>query len=217
MKINSNIDNSLPFGWYITIHNNITKKVGMNLGFSPDLLKKFAYYSKRPDMDEIFIFRQKHYFFPNKGRSFLDITKTRNAKYAYKKHLEKMQQAFSVGKKEKAIKEAGRALHYLQDMSQPHHIEEGSFFQKVKTAIYPHIAFETKIHKIQDSLYEHTKDFDIEAQNFEELFKKTIDLSQRTNVPKRNNKDNWENIGQNAINITIASTKKFFELIKKYL
>ena len=217
MNINNNSNKLVSFGWYTTIHGNVTKSVGKKLGLSSNLLKKIAYYAQKPDFDEIFLFRQKHYFYPNKNKSFLDITKTRNAKYAYKKHINKMKKAFSMGEQDKAINEAGRALHFLQDMSQPHHIEEGSFFQKVKTAIFPHIAFETKIHTIQNDLYNKSKPINIDAKNFDELFKSTLQLSQKIEIPQKSNQDNWTNIGQKAINITIASTNKFFELVKNYL
>ncbi len=217
MNINNNINNSICFGWYMTIHNNVTENVGKKLGFNSDLLKKIAYWTKRPDWDEIFIFRQKHYFYPKLNKSFLDFTKTRNAKCAYKKHLEKMKQAFSKGERDKTINEAGRALHYLQDMSQPHHIEEGSVFKKFKMACFPHLTFEIKTHKIQNHLYEKSKPNKIIAKSFDELFDETINISQKNEIPHRVNKKDWDKIAQKSINLTIASTEKFLELVKKYL
>ena len=216
MNINNHRNNSPCFGWYSKTHSHITQRACNRL-FTPDLLKKIAFYSQKPDWDEIFLFRQKHYFYPKKNKSFLDITKTRNAKYTYKKHIEKMKKAHSAGEKDKVISEAGRALHFLQDMSQPHHIEEGSFFQKVRTAIFPHIVFETKALKSQNKLCKKSKHIKIKANNFDELFENTLQLAQKVDIPKRTNMANWTDIAQNAINITIASTNKFLKLAKNYL
>lgn len=169
---------------------------------------------KKPDLEEFFLFGQKHFYYPNdRIKSYLDYTGTHNAKYMYKMHLKNALKELRNNNTTAGLDEAGRALHYLQDMTQPNHIDSGSVINKAKEAIMPHHRFEMEAFEKQDKFYQNHTPIKITANSFNKLFEETVNLSQKNNIPKKNNIENWDNITQNAIDLSISATKKFLELL----
>lgn len=124
---------SISFGWYYPMHADIIRKATQNSEI-PRVMKNILLESvQKPDLEEFFLFGQKHFYYPqNKIKSYLDYTGTHNAKHLYKTYVKKALKAIRSGNKDNFADEAGRALHYLQDMTQPNHIDKGSIIKKLK-------------------------------------------------------------------------------------
>lgn len=204
----------ISFGWYYKMHTDILKK---SAGYNdiPATIKNILIDSvRKPDLEEFFLFGQKHFYYPNdKVKSFLDYTGTHNAKHLYKTHVKKALKAIKSGNKSDFADEAGRALHYLQDVTQPHHIDSGSIIAKAKEAIVPHHKFEMDAYYMQNEFYDKFTPIEIIANSFSDLFDKTVNLSQKNQIPRKNNIENWDSIIKNSLDLALSSTGKFLEMI----
>lgn len=205
---------SISFGWYYPMHANILKNATKNTSI-PKITQNILMESvQKPDLEEFFLYGQKHFYYPNdKIKSYLDYTGTHNAKHLYKTHMKKALKAFRAGNTTIGTDEAGRALHYLQDMTQPNHIDSGSIITKAKEAAVPHHRFEINAYDKQNNFYDNYTPIEINANSFNDLFDKTVNLSQRNQIPRKNNIENWDNITQNAIDLAISTTRKFIEML----
>ncbi len=81
----------------------------------------------------------------------------------------------------------------------------------------PHHKFETDAYKKQNKFYYNYTPVEITANSYNDLFNKTVNLSQKNQIPTKDNIENWDNITQNAINLAISTTKKFLELLNNIL
>jgi len=214
MKNNQCINkNSISFGWYYPMHSTITKNA-IKGNICPKIEKILLESVKKPDLEEFFLVGQKHFYYPNdRIKSYLDYTGTHNAKYMYKMHLKNALKGLRNNNTETGMDEAGRALHYLQDMTQPNHIDSGSIIKKAKEAKMPHNRFEMNAFEKQDTFYQNHTPIKITANSFNKLFEEIVNLSQKNDIPKKSNIENWANITQNAIDLSISATKKFLELL----
>lgn len=209
--------NSPSFGWYYPMHSKILKNAAKNTTISEKAHAILLKSVQRPDLEEFFLFGQKHFYYPNdKIKSYLDYTGTHNARHLYKTHMRRALKAFRNGDFEIGAEQAGRALHYLQDMTQPNHIDSGSIIKKAKEAIVPHHKFEMDTYDKQNEFYDKYTPIEIMANSFNDLFNKTVNLSQKNQIPRRNNIENWNNITQNGVDLAISSTRKFLEMLISY-
>ncbi len=212
MKTNNN--NPTSFGWHYKNHADIVRNTNIAKSIDKSILETLETFVQKPDFDEFFLYGQKHFYYPNdKIKSFLDYTGTHNAKSVYKEHLSKMNKFFSFGKLGQGLEEAGRALHYLQDVTQSHHIDSGSIIKKAKDAVNPHHSFEMFVNSKIDFLLTKTKPIELKANSFETLFDEVINLSKANEIPSMKNINDWEKIAQDAMNIATAATQKFIELL----
>ena len=142
--------------------------------------------------------------------SYMDYNGKNNAKYAYLDHLDKMDNAIEDEDTDLAIENAARACHFLQDMSQPQHIEETSTFGK---------AIDLKIHTdFEDLAEKNVKEF---AQNFEsestdsrhylDLFQDTFGQTKDLGKITRKNEPDWKEISQKQFNMAVQATKEFLQ------
>ncbi len=215
---NCNNKSSISFGWYYPMHANITETATKNSGISKTINNILLKSVQEPDLKEFFLCGQKHFYYPkDRVKSYLDYTGTHNAKYMYKKHMKKALKALKTGNTENGADEAGLALHYLQDMTQPNHIDSGSIITKAKEALIPHHKFEMNAYEKQNKFYDNYTPIEITANSFNDLFYKTVNLSKKNQIPGKNNIENWDNITQNTINLAISTTKKFLELLNNIL
>lgn len=99
------------------------------------------------------MYGQKHFYYPNESTKSLS-----SRKYI-------------------GTDEAGRALHYLQDMTQPNHIDSGSIITKAKEAAVPHHRFEINAYDKQNNFYDNYTPIEINANSFNDLFDKTVNIS----------------------------------------
>lgn len=205
---------SIVFGWHYPMHADIIRKATQNSDIPEGMRNILLKSVQKPDLDENFLYGQKHFYYPNdKIKSYLDYTGTHNAKHLYKTHLKKALKAIRSGNNGIFTDEAGRALHYLQDMTQPNHIDSGSIIKKAQEAAVPHHKFEMDAYAKQNKFYDNCTAIEIDAKSFNDLFDKTINLSQKNQIPRKNNIENWDNITQNAISLAISSTRKFIEML----
>lgn len=142
--------------------------------------------------------------------SFMDFNGKNNAKAAYYDHLDKIDMAIEDEDDEATIENAARACHFLQDITQPQHIQETSAFGK---------AIDLKIHtdyeKFADNDAENcAKYFTPEIRNprscvqlFNDNFQETKDVGKIT----RKNEPYWDEITQQQFNLAVQSTKEFLQ------
>lgn len=214
MQINQN--NKTSFGWYFKMHADIVKNSAKLTDFDKSAMATIEKYVKRPDLDEFFLLGQKHFYYPDsKMKSYCDYTGTHNAKYMYNSHVKKMNDALTSDRKEQSFEEAGRALHYLHDMTQPNHIESGSFIQKIKESINPHHKFEMDIYDRSKKIYANAQPVEMESKTHEELFDEVLNISKNNQKPTMANIDKWDDIAQNAINTATGATKKFLDILSQ--
>ena len=86
-----NTDNT-QFGWHYKMHADILRK-SANLSNLPEsIISAIEQAVQKPDFDEFFLYGQKHFYYPNdRIKSYLDYTKTHNAKYLLTSGNERMQ------------------------------------------------------------------------------------------------------------------------------
>lgn len=146
----------------------------------------------------------------NNSVSFMDFNGRNNAKAAYEDQIEIMDNAIEDEDDEFAIQNAARACHFLQDVSQPQHIEETSAFGK---------AIDLKIHTDYEKFAEDNAD--ICAENFQKavrnprnsmkLFTDTFSATKDLGKITRENQPYWGEITQRQFNIAVQATKEFLQ------
>lgn len=146
----------------------------------------------------------------NNSSSFMDFNGKNNAKAAYYDHLDKIDIAIEDENDAATIENAARACHFLQDITQPQHIQETSAIGK---------AIDLKIHtdyeKFADAEAETCAQyFTPEIRNprsctqlFNDNFQETKDIGKIT----RKNEPYWDEITQQQFNLAVQSTKEFLQ------
>ncbi len=220
MKINS-VDNNTNFGWRYKTHEKITAMV---VDEFPDLKKYKSVLTKMvvmPDFDERGFKGNNHFYYtPQLCRpreSFMDFTGNNNAAARYEQHVYSFEE-FAVTNPEKALCEAGRALHFLQDVTQPHHIERGTILDKWRD-LKVHEAFEAFAHHHEDEFIKNAKNvyLDVTPNDNSDLFEEAVFLSEQISPAKNHNKNDWANIAQESLSNTIAVTREFLANVSAYL
>ena len=146
----------------------------------------------------------------NNSVSFMDFNGRNNAKAAFEDQIELMDAAIEDENDELAIQNAARACHFLQDVSQPQHIEETSAMGK---------AIDLKIHTdyekfAEDNAQKCSENFQTTVRNprkstqlFSDTFTATKDLGKIT----RENEPHWGEITQRQFNLAVQATKEFLQ------
>lgn len=144
------------------------------------------------------------------GASFMDFNGKNNAKSAYFDHLDKIDIGIEDEDDDAVIENAARACHFLQDITQPQHIQETSAFGK---------AFDLKIHTDYEKFADNEAEtcaqyFTPEIRNprsctqlFNDNFQDTKDVGKIT----RKNEPYWDLITQQQFNLAVQSTKEFLQ------
>ena len=116
------------------------------------------------------------------------------------------------------MEEAGRAKHFLDDMSVGLHVQRGNIFQKWRDKNM-HRDFETYIYDNEDSLISNAKKSSVKYKidDFDDIFMSVVNYSKNSEFPNNSNKNNWHEIAQNTINVAIDSSRVFFDKILEYL
>lgn len=208
------LKDSPSFGWTDRMHTNIVANILKETNISPTKLAIIKESVQKPDFDEVFLYGLNHFYYPNKKmKSYLDLTGKHNAKYVYNQHINNMQHEIN---NDKALDEAGRALHYLHDITQPNHIESGSILRKAIDKKM-HSNFEQKAFAKQNEFFDNAEPHNFTSNSFDSLFDDTIKITQQIEYPSNKNKNNWHNIAQQGINVALGATKRFIELLDKKL
>lgn len=220
MKLNS-FDSNTNFCWRYTAHRDIT---ALAVDKTPKLKKYkniFVKFAQKPDFDERGFQGNNHFYYtPQLFRpreSFLDITGRNNAAARFAKHLFYFEEF--VGKdNEKAFEHAGRAIHFLQDVTQPQHTERGTVYKKWQD-LKLHKEFEEFAQQNQDTFIKNAKPaiFELETDDPSEIFDEVVFLSENGKQVRKNNKNEWYEIAQTGISNAIQATKVFCEYIASRL
>lgn len=207
MEIKSR-DYSTNFGWFYGTHKRVTRfalKNLSNLKKHNDALEEF---SQAPDFDETGFYNNWHFYAPDKKRSFMDYNGKNNALAKYKEHISKMLLAVDEMKEKVYIEHAGRAIHYLQDATQPLHAQKGFIFNKI-LYLKTHLAFEECVKKNQQECFSNYVEKPFTNKSFEQLFLDNIQLSAKSELPTGDKRYLWERIGRDGVNQAIISTREF--------
>ncbi len=212
----NDIKKSPNFGWHYRMHTKILNKAAEISNFKAENPHAFAILQNaviKPDFDEFFMYNENHFFYPEKRiKSFLDFSGKHNAKYLYLRHLSKFFEELKNKNCITGFDEAGRALHYLQDITQPQHIESGSIIRKALDKSMHH-RFEVQAFGNCDKyINNHTPYAFVKTHDFLSLFNQTVKISRKNQIPSNKNKSDWDNIAQNGVNLAIDATKRFLEI-----
>ena len=220
MKINS-VDNKTNFGWRYQTHNDVTSLIADNfpkLKKYKGILKDF---SVKPDFDEKGFKGNNHFYYPPQlwrpRASFMDITGRNNALSRYEDHMYYFDTLVNKDN-DKAMEHAGRALHFIQDITQPQHVQRGTIYQKWKD-MGVHTDFEAFEHKYHDYFIVNAQKINLDYKNddYTDLFDEAVYLSETASPATYKNKDLWVYIAQDGISNMIAVTKEFCKNISNAL
>lgn len=211
MRIDSQ-NNKINFGHKTLMHAIQVEECIVSF---PKLAKHaidFAHGVKQPDFDERGIENLHFYFKPTlfKPReSFLDFSGGDNAFSRYLVHANEFLTEECTSKY--FVEHASRALHFLQDMSQPQHTQRGSFVKKyVDFAM--HKEYETQaLSNVVKYMKDYESDWiDYKGSDFEDLFVHTVDKSHEIEPASKSNRSEWDDIAQKSFNLMQDATKQFF-------
>lgn len=214
--MDKSINNTLNFGWFYGTHKRVTRfalKKIPNLKQHQDQLEQFA---QRPDFDEKGLFNNWHFYSPAQEKSFFDFDKKENAFAKYMGHVKTMLEGVKTNNISSYIEHAGRALHYLQDMTQPLHTQKGFVFNKI-LGLKLHMDFERFVKKNQEDCFGKYIDTPFPDKSFEDIFMDNVSFSIKSQLPTSKNRYAWEYIGRDGINQAIRSTKNFLEKLSNLI
>lgn len=207
------IDNSTNFGWFYGTHKRITRRALKNIPSLQQFSEKLAEFSKKPDLDEQGIFNNWHFYSPVMRTKYCDFNGAESAYTRYREHVKKMLVAIKANQTDLYIEHAGRALHFLQDMTQPQHTQKGFVFNKL-IQLHKHLKFEESARN-QDKWFDIYKEIPFRNMTFSTIFKQNVDLSTKNDLPKGEDITKWDGIIEKGINQAIFSTSEFLEKLSK--
>ncbi len=216
MKINS-VNSTPNFGWKYPTHQKITAMLTDEFDNLANVKKIVAKSVIKPDFDDNGFKCNNHfYFLPEifcSRASFLDITGQNNALARYKYHVSNFER-LQVKDKNTALEHAGRALHFLQDMTQPQHIKRGSFFEKFLD-LKSHQTFENMAMINDEKFIKNASnvELDFTPDSFSDLFDETVALTEELIPIRKDNKDSWTFVAQEGISNMIAVTREFLNIV----
>lgn len=223
MKIQK-VDNNTTFGLNTYTHSKIAKKLVEEE--YPKLQKYIPilkYAVEKPDFDELGFHSNTHFYYPVESslkfrESFFDFDGLHNARAKYNEHIDNFFAASKYFRFGDMMDEAGRAKHFLDDMSVGLHVQRGNIYAKWRDQKMHH-DFETYIYDNQDYLINNAKKSPVnfKTDDFDDIFMSVVDYTKKTNFPNNDNKNNWPEIAQNTINIAIDASRAFFDKILEYL
>ena len=194
----NDIKKSPNFGWHYRMHTKILNKAAEISNFKAENPHAFAILQNAVPEKRI--------------KSFLDFSGKHNAKYLYLRHLSKFFEELKNKNCITGFDEAGRALHYLQDITQPQHIESGSIIRKALDKSMHH-RFEVQAFGNCDKyINNHTPYAFVKTHDFLSLFNQTVKISRKNKIPSNKNTSDWDNIAQSGVNLAIDATKRFLEI-----
>lgn len=220
MKVNA-YDNKTSFGWRYPTHENVTSLVVDQIPKLNKFKQTLTKFVTKPDFDERGFKDNTHFYYPTKlfrpRESFMDFTGRNNALYKFEDHMYKFDRLVNKDN-DKAMEHAGRALHFLQDMTQPQHVQRGNIFQKWRE-LKVHTDFEEFEHKYHDNFVKNSKKvlLDVKEGDYSDLFDEAVFLSENATPASKLNSDMWVYMAQDGISNMIAVTKEFCRNISKDL
>jgi len=207
-----NINNSPAFGWHEKTHSKMVKAVIGETGALKKFSKVLQDFVQRPDFDEKGLFYNSHFYYAAKNKtSFLNFDGKSNALDKYLMHLGKMFDSLRAGNDLPTIQEAGRALHFLQDVSQPQHVAPtnavGKFFVSKRHILFENIA-DTNFKAIKHNYIPQSAPGKI-GRSFEELFFENVAHSKGILENETLKKGNYPELARKSVLQGLRSTSMF--------
>lgn len=212
MQIKS-CENNINFGHKTIVHSLL---VADNIAKFPKLKTHSHVFSegvKRPDYDERGCGGNSHFYFKptllTPRESFLDFAGNQNAFSKYLFHVEDFLSQEQVNTF--FLDHASRALHFLQDMSQPQHTQRGNFVKKYVDWSM-HRKYEVmELTNVAKYMKDSKSDWaDYKGSDFEDLFMHTVDKSHKIEPASKSNRSKWDDIAQKSFNLMQDTTNQFF-------
>lgn len=223
MKVNS-VDSKTSFGWRFKTHEKITEIILEDFPKLDKYKSTITKFVTRPDFDERGFKGNNHFYYPAKTlrprQSFLDFLGQNNAASRYSLHMYEFNRL--LGKDDnKAMEHAGRALHFLQDVTQPQHTERGTVLKKW-IDLKVHKEFENYTLNNQDKFITNAlegnaerggwyKDYGYEDRD--NLFNFQVAFSTAISPANKQNRLSWDYIAQFGITNAVEATKGFLNII----
>lgn len=225
MKINTiQNNNNVNFGFNCNTHRKIAERVIENE--FPKLKKYIPIISdavQAPDFDELGIKSNTHFYYPFKSyikprSSFLDFDWEHNARAKFLEHIDLMMKYHENNSFIKMVEQAGRAKHFLDDMSVGFHVKNGNFLEKLRE-MKVHKAFEDFIHRHEDVFIANSAKSSIKFKDktFEDIFMSVVNNSKDSEIPTFDHFSQWHFIAQNSINSAVDASRVFFKKVSDLL
>lgn len=226
MDIRVNKSDNTSFGWFYGTHHDA---VAIPLKLYPELNQHKAIFRNfvvKPDIDELGPFLNYHFYSLKTGKGFCDFSGDQNALGRYKRHVQIMFDTIHSQKPEvfEIIKHAAKAIHFLQDMTQPHHTLAYKFFllnlYKKFAGLNVHMEFEKFIRESQDGFFKDLviKPLTTKPREFDEIFMDNVKFSSTLGLPVAENKESdWIRIGKAGVFQAIDSTSEFLAKLTEIL
>lgn len=221
LRVN-NSNNQTTFGWDVKTHVAITRSVLEQCHFKhlkkPKRQKLLMEFSMRPDLDEPGILVSPFVYAHEYHESFAHKD---NAHTHYLEHIKKIKKFLDPDSKKynvkKAMKHAGRALHFLQDISNSLHTQKELMIESFQN-FQEHIQFEFFIgENRKDILKGHSAKVNGDCRAFDDIFFKSVNIAQQNEIPRTSNRNDWLKIGRIGINRAVDSTAEFLSLVSKLM
>jgi hypothetical protein len=211
------IQDKQNFGWFIGTHKRVTRFALQDLPDLKPYQDNLEIFAQKPDFDETGHFNNSHYYSPlQQKKSFLDFNKKSNALAKYQEHVEQMLTSIQGKNTDLGIEHAGRALHFLQDMTQPQHTQKGLLFNKIYN-LRLHLDFEHFVKKNQADCFRGYVERPFTNASFNDIFMENVRLSMNSTFPTRKTRFAWEYVGRDGINQAIHSTKEFLTKLSRLM
>lgn len=208
--------NNINFGWNYRTHKRVT---GFALEDFPKLKpfkKNLEEFVQKPDFDEKGLLNNWHFCFKKKMKTFLYSRLKDNAYTKYMEHVTNMIMAADEKNIDSCIEHAGRAMHFLQDVAQPHHTHKNSACNKI-FQYKDHVNFENFARENQQKYFDDFAEKPTIDISFKDIFLKNLNFSTEIKLPTKINKTEWDSIGKNSINQAILSTKEFLAKLESLI
>lgn len=207
------------FGWFYGTHKFVTRLALRPYSWLRMHQTMFDEFVVRPDLrlNERGLFGNRHFYCLKTKGSFLDFNGKGNAHARYKFHVEQMLLAIENEDAFRIIKNAAKALHFLQDVTQPHHTQEGFFFNKVRH-VGIHRRFEQFVKENQKSFLPEHIEYVNNPREFEDIFMDNVKFSSKVGIPVESNiETDWERIGKVSLEQAVKSTREFLSKVDELI
>ena len=218
------VQNGINFG----LNSNTHKKIAQKLikeeypklrNYAPIIQNAVV----KPDFEEIGFHCNTHFYYPDQNmfrprESFFDFDGQHNARSKFNEHMNNFMEASKYCRFSEMADEAGRAKHFLDDMSVGLHVQRGNILQKWRDKKM-HERFEIYIRDNDDAFIKNAEKSPVEfkTDTFDDIFMSVANFTKDTEFPNSTNTDKWPEIAQNTINVAMDASRVFFDKVSKFM
>ncbi len=220
MKVGSIEHNNINFGFNCNTHRKLAQKVIEDefprlRNYLPVIKKAVV----APDFEERGFHSNTHFYFPVESifkprESFLDFDAGHNARAQFNLHIDNFYERLKYFRFNEMADEAGRAKHFLDDMSVGLHVKRGNFLDKLSEGKI-HLSYEEFIFRHEDEFIKKSSKTPVnfETEDFDDIFMSVVNYSKNSEMPAADNVKRWSEIAQNSINLALDASRVFFKKI----